>query len=133
MTSQQHESLNVDRVCFVCGITYKERENIGKWDCREHPGTIRNNRFTCCGLYTFSDTCVEDYYKTYKDHEKRGCIRSDHRETMLPYSRLDSGRRRIPDEWVTVFHITKLTGLSGEKENYYYYRYDYLKRIDQHK
>lgn len=61
--AEQH----VQRVCANCGNRYTEWNNISQMQCRYHPGTFRNCRYTCC------DSVVP-------------CQRCDHRVTAGKWS-----------------------------------------------
>lgn len=64
--------LNRGRCCARCGAVYHEYNNIGVWQCRQHPQEVGiNNRYLCCG----------------RGRKSRGCQAADHREeTSAPYN-----------------------------------------------
>jgi len=84
-----------DRECVVCGIIYKECDNIGKWNCRYHPGKESwfdyNNRelneLTCCRspIVPFSNDVARDIPKKNK-FLNSGCILMDHTIKCRPYT-----------------------------------------------
>jgi hypothetical protein len=38
------------RLCVFCGLHYSNIDNIGRWQCRFHPGSVDGKgAFTCCG------------------------------------------------------------------------------------
>lgn len=44
------ELCRVDAKCRSCGSIYKPLDNIGRWQCRWHPGYIRADQtYSCCG------------------------------------------------------------------------------------
>lgn len=69
-----------ERVCFVCGASFTHAGSLGKWQCVEHWGCIRDGRFTCCGKETRFGSLKTFYQDRYICIEDRGCVRADHRE-----------------------------------------------------
>ena len=67
------------RVCLLCGLSFKEIENIGRLRCRIHPGIqLRDNMssrefYSCCGLYP--DDCISG--KVTQPY-MGGCVTIDH-------------------------------------------------------
>lgn len=63
------------RTCARCGVTYHEYNNIGVWQCRQHPQDVGiNNRYRCCN----------------RPPKTAGCQRADHRDaTPAAYNIFD--------------------------------------------
>ncbi len=78
------------RQCVVCNRGYTESENVGAWKCHQHPGRIRDCRWTCCNLPVPWDVKNEDaFYAAYPLLRHRGCQRCDHRTVLRPYTEYD--------------------------------------------
>jgi len=84
-TDPKREWFNKDRTCMVCGTIFKEINNLGRLQCREHWGNLKGNFFTCCGTYA-GEVCKtkHQYYieNGPSSGMKRGCIRADHIEAV---------------------------------------------------
>jgi hypothetical protein len=63
------------RFCARCGAVYHEYNNIGAWQCKQHPQEVGiDNRYRCCK----------------RPPKTAGCQRADHREdTPAPYNIVD--------------------------------------------
>jgi hypothetical protein len=82
--------------CYICKKKYSNK-CLGKLECYEHTGYIKNGVFTCCAV----DACIgnetislTEYFKSdtnaFPPHIQ-GCIRSDHKSisennVYIPYS-----------------------------------------------
>jgi hypothetical protein len=67
------EIFNADRLCLRCALNYKERDNIGQWQCKKfHPlfnwTGPGDKKYKCCAR-AVSDSFVWD-----------GCVQSDHND-----------------------------------------------------
>lgn len=78
--------LTTNQVCFQCGATFKEAENIGLHLCHIHPGIRMTTKrshgpqaffYTCCGRLAGSQGCLEI------DHNASSSL-----EVADPYERL---------------------------------------------
>lgn len=52
--------------CRWCNVKYVEVENVGRWECRQHPSyfvaSLNDAKWTCCGNHRGA----------------KGCVRADH-------------------------------------------------------
>ena len=75
------------RLCLNCtsaGVLYREIENVGRLQCRFHPGALRNGRYACCAYAPGNPADVRSL----------GCTRCDH---TLPLGEDD--RREGEPRW----------------------------------
>jgi len=86
---------DVTKKCKVCGSVFTELNNTGRWLCRQHPGDIVNNRFTCCNLITIYPNKEQFYDKTIS-LQKKGCERCDHRTTLETFTDMSDGLVEVP-------------------------------------
>ena len=82
------EFLTKERKCIVCNSVYTNKMSIGKLQCWEHWGVIKNGRFLCCGKSTGDSVNYKQFYSNVLDRSALGCIRADHRETERPHSQV---------------------------------------------
>ena len=71
------------RLCTLCVSVYQEKLNIGRLNCRLHPGIRMCDRegrifYSCCGLYRDAH---DDGRVTA--HDIRGCLAIDHTDVAL--------------------------------------------------
>ena len=67
-----------DIQCATCKETFREINNIGRWNCRMHPGEVEDGAFSCCGLKTIYESRLL-FMRSVVQPELRGCVRCDHR------------------------------------------------------
>lgn len=96
-------SLGEKLLCVICGSVFSEIQELGKWNCKQHPFpivTTKDNKshFACCGLKTYSQTCVSSHYRLRPSMGKGiGCVAADHRDTLEPFDdKKDLGWIEIP-------------------------------------
>lgn len=66
-------------MCGRCGTIYDPRFNVGRWQCRVHPGTMDyTGHWTCCGVGVEGQMGVD---------VQRGCRPADH--DVDPHSKAD--------------------------------------------
>jgi len=85
MNDPRKEWFNKDRTCMVCGASFKEINNLGRLQCREHWGNLKGNYFVCCGTYAGEKCKTKQQYYLENgpgDGIKKGCIRADHIESV---------------------------------------------------
>jgi hypothetical protein len=59
--------LQHDYKCYNCGMRFRLASDLGRWNCRYHPGILRTNSWSCCGRpYEFPG------------NSSSGCEESDH-------------------------------------------------------
>ena len=64
--------------CVRCGNFFHEVDNIGRWQCWQHPVIVIpvvGEVWPCCGKK----------FMTAKTATNKGCVRADHSTHMLPY------------------------------------------------
>jgi hypothetical protein len=59
------------RNCRRCHYDYSHITSMGKWQCRYHPGTIKDGHYDCCGQYLFPSVLPD----------RDGCRMCDHTDT----------------------------------------------------
>ena len=85
-----YEVVVEERTCRICNARYMEKNNVGSWQCWQHPGRIAKGRWTCCGLTVSAFTNNEDsFYAALPGKRRHGCVRCDHRPTLAAYSPYD--------------------------------------------
>jgi hypothetical protein len=90
-----HYNYNKERVCYICGDYFYEKENIGHLNCRIHPGIIVYNRnkayYSCCGSLIDCDNRIYSKTKYSKSsltyNNELGCLPIDHFEYDFLYSK----------------------------------------------
>jgi hypothetical protein len=84
---QRREWMVKDRICKICGKPYNNQTSLGRLACLEHPGTLRNSAWTCCGLRVSSEIkSAKEFYNRPFSLENLGCVACDHKDTLTPYS-----------------------------------------------
>lgn len=84
--------------CARCKARYTPINEIGRFNCRQHPGTINvHGYYACCKVYARGATCNEEFYElsiglTTND---LGCQRCCHKSSIdadcyKPYTKEDS-------------------------------------------
>lgn len=94
-TDNVRHNYNKERICYICGTFFYEKENIGHLDCRIHPGIIVYNRnkayYSCCGALIECDNRIyskNKYNKSSLTHSNSlGCLPIDHFEYDFLYSK----------------------------------------------
>ncbi len=66
--------LNEESECVRCGLTYRERDNAGTWQCAYHPEHAQGME---CGSGTVTHTCCGRAPDAGR-HAGRGCVPCDH-------------------------------------------------------
>jgi hypothetical protein len=117
----------VEKKCAICRATFMEINNTGEWKCRQHPGQIVNNRFTCCNMYTMYNNYEEFHSKTISI-ARLGCARCDHRTTYAPYT-MQNGVNFVPRHFAPIIATKdKIRALEirkrDDKKELYVYRFD---------
>ena len=79
------------RQCIICRTTYTNYQTVGKHQCREHFGVIRNGEWTCCHLKVAKTIRTpQDFYASNFSKPLLGCVECDHKETLTPFSTMDA-------------------------------------------
>lgn len=87
------EEWNYLRSCVQCRTIYRDRETVGSWGCRYHPGSFNatakgNNygigRFDCCGQ------AFDSRNKHFVVGLRAGCTRCDHTVEVRNWGARDS-------------------------------------------
>jgi hypothetical protein len=119
---------DIEKKCVVCKATFTEIENTGRWQCRQHFGTIENNRFTCCNMITIYPN-KELFYDKTSDLNRKGCVRCDHRTTLATFDDISDGVVEVPlvhaprlKSAKGAYRLDRLPGNGGVRV--YVYRYD---------
>lgn len=81
--------------CAICGIRYHDIENLGRWQCFQHPGRIVDGRFTCCYMHVGPYRDLATFYANTPAKRRRGCVPCDHRPTTDAYAG-DIGKILMP-------------------------------------
>lgn len=100
--------MRTERRCCICGVKYQEMKNIGAWKCYQHPGTIRNGKWTCCNLPAGNSDNVERFYSIGRSNAEKGCVRCDHRITFKCFD-ASSGIMILSTRWYTFMEREGLT------------------------
>lgn len=74
------EIFNANRACTRCGLPYKERDNVGQWNCKKFHALFnwtgpRDDKYKCCGR-PVAPCFVWD-----------GCVRADHIDEEIERTR----------------------------------------------
>lgn len=99
MTTQQRDDdwMTVPRTCSICHKRYTDLTSVGKWECTEHVsrfmvlvpdgrGGIPHWIWPCCGKTVAGRVfTVEEFYARQYSPDLRGCIRADHKDSLVPY------------------------------------------------
>lgn len=98
------KSLNKSKICFFCGMEYKEIESLGKLQCRAHYGKLypKENKTicgkhrllamtSCCQTFPLDKTMVAgvDMPPSKNVPLIRGCISMDHNDMPYIYKKKD--------------------------------------------
>ena len=75
------EVADIIKTCAICSTTFSEMNNIGRWMCRMHPGTLENGRFQCCGQRTTANT-IGQFIRQTSQPQLLGCRVCDHRADL---------------------------------------------------
>lgn len=81
------DALDRVRRCATCALPYRERDNIGRWECYFHMGVFDRDgteRWACCG----------------RRLRECGCRRCDHSETPHSLARVALELPEWADGWV---------------------------------
>lgn len=74
--------------CKKCGLSYFEKDNIGKWQCKQHVLPFNENEVGMFhGAYQWD--CCGYRIKQGKPLKANGCVRSDHTQLMSHYTEQD--------------------------------------------
>ena len=76
---------DVVKRCATCHQTFTEERNIGRWECRMHPGMLENGVFLCCGQRTIAYN-REDFLRRTTQPGLLGCRACDHRAVLDLFS-----------------------------------------------
>ena len=93
------DNLMVRRLCVrpLCGHYYRERDNLGAWKCKYHPGQLvgavcadvhaKRGTYACCGQVCTSRGCTRcDHVSTpTRMHEESVAVDEDHIRIIAPH------------------------------------------------
>lgn len=112
-----------DRVCFKCKASYKNMNDLGQLQCREHCGELNGKEWTCCLYPTTAVTPLQFYSTPTVLSEKLGCIRSDHvfrgdevRSKVIPYC-LSNGTAYMPKQIFEYWEINPKCIAASDNED----------------
>jgi hypothetical protein len=92
---------NTVKTCASCRTTYIEKNNIGRWECRVHPGNIEGGVFTCCGQRTIA-VSRDDFVRRTVQPELLGCRACDHSAMLTTYEYDD--KCQFPERYLLILH-----------------------------
>ncbi len=87
--------------CIHCRARFQELNNLGRWQCRYHPGRLGPNRhaWKCCGA------SVDPRENQFESNQVKGCRLSDHCAETDGWTEWDT--QRLPEAIFDLFNAHK--------------------------